>query len=370
MEDQKNIKNRRLTLLIDSLFNTYSSLGVTGYELATNFLKKSDKYNVKTLMWNESDKTDEKIVALNGRTALRSTAELNNIDVSIRKSDPYTSKDTQGKLKISYVYYDGINLNPETVKAINSKVDVLAVPSQNTKNKFIKFGVTIPVEVVPLGVDLNNFYVTNDKKQDKFTFINFGEQSFRKGTGILIKAFNEEFKDEKDVQLIVISSKLELPDYYEKWGSREEAENIKYIRDKYSIAKLRHLLNSSHCYVAPTRADSFGMPGLEAMACGLPVIATKNTGYEQYIVDYEEDANNSNGSLTTLKPEENKTTDYPFAPDINELKVQMRMMYRFWKSSSALYNSIRKNAIKTACSYTWGHTVSNFELIINKYYKQ
>src|SRR5204863_9800518 len=50
-------------------------------------------------------------------------------------------------------------------------------------------------------------------------------------------------------------------------------------------ADVLSLYAAADAYVAPTLVDAFGLPILEAMACGLPVIASVQAGASENIID-------------------------------------------------------------------------------------
>jgi glycosyltransferase involved in cell wall biosynthesis len=45
---------------------------------------------------------------------------------------------------------------------------------------------------------------------------------------------------------------------------------------------MAQLYQAAHCFVLPTRGEGFGLPFLEAMATGLPVIATDFGGHQDF----------------------------------------------------------------------------------------
>jgi glycosyltransferase involved in cell wall biosynthesis len=75
---------------------------------------------------------------------------------------------------------------------------------------------------------------------------------------------------------------------------RDGAAVLQGFRESYTgtghvpNAKLRDLLVRSSVFVAPSIEDGFNQAAVEAMACGLPVIATENVGMADLITDGSE----------------------------------------------------------------------------------
>lgn len=51
--------------------------------------------------------------------------------------------------------------------------------------------------------------------------------------------------------------------------------------------RFRNELQRSHLVVVPSRYESFSLTGLEALACGVPLIITRESGLSEYLNDGE-----------------------------------------------------------------------------------
>jgi glycosyltransferase involved in cell wall biosynthesis len=343
---------KKYSLLIDSLFNKTSSLGNVGYNITRCLEKKEDSiFDVYINPWGESKLPDELFY-------LQEKKALKMYDFAFRKSDPCSASHNSGRTNIgniACIYYDLKDIEQGVVEEINDYVDLLLVPSGFVKEKFLNFGVTIPIEVLPLGVDLDVFKPLDIKKDNKFRFINYGEQGKRKGTDLLVKAFEEFAKSKDDVELKLICS-------YER--DFEQVENINHPKIKVHkgtlpIEKLVEEINKSNCFIAASRDDSFGMGGLESMACGLPVIASRKTGYSQYITEL-------NGYLCNCKVSLGAAMQWEYEPDLQSFVGYMNSLYFFWKNDKPVFAGVCANAVETAQKYSWEKIVDKLQDIIIK----
>jgi glycosyltransferase involved in cell wall biosynthesis len=124
------------------------------------------------------------------------------------------------------------------------------------------------------------------RPKSPFTIINTGSLSLRKGTPYLLEAYRMIRKQVPDARLLL---------------TKAVSDSIKPILAKYSDlpiewapylppSQLAERLRSADLFILPSLDEGLVRTALEAMACGLPVILTPNTGTAQYV---EEDVNGS-----------------------------------------------------------------------------
>lgn len=89
----------------------------------------------------------------------------------------------------------------------------------------------------------------------------------RKNFPMLVKAF----KGIKDCQLYIVGKPNHV--FNQQDGLEEGLENIKYL-GRVSDEELRLLYNQAICFIFPSIYEGFGLPLLEAMTCGCPVLAS------------------------------------------------------------------------------------------------
>lgn len=173
------------------------------------------------------------------------------------------------------------------VSKINADCDQLWVPSRWVRQQAIAGGVDPKrVRVVPNGFDPSVFtpdgprYPLRTNKRFKFIFV--GAAVFRKGIDILLSAYREAFTPADDVCLVI---KTHPRDVFYKGISYEDeiaalqrdlqAASIISIHRYLAPHELASLYRACDVAVFPYRAEGFGMPILEAMACGIPPIVPR-----------------------------------------------------------------------------------------------
>lgn len=161
---------------------------------------------------------------------------------------------------------------------INDCLDLLFVPSKQNAELFRDAGVTIPIEILHLGVSQRQFSFIKRPRRSTFTFLQMATLSLRKNPGAVISAFSTLFRDKPDCTLILKTQSGTLGHIEFK----PEMGNIRIIDGTYDNVQMNKLFSEVDCFVFPSRGEGFGLPPLEAMATGLPTIVADNTGMSEY----------------------------------------------------------------------------------------
>lgn len=196
-----------------------------------------------------------------------------------------------GKYKIGFTTTEVNGIPKDWVRVLN-EMDEIWTTSEFAKNSIRNSGVKPPIFNMREGVDPNYFHPDikpfENNVDKKFLFISNFAWGRRKGVNELFEAFSKEFSYKEDVALVIKA----LPSYH-AMDIKKDMAGLYHQSDSAPIlvwdAVLpNHLLSgfyaAGHCLVFPTRGEGFGLPPLEALACGVPVITTCYSGMMDYLV--------------------------------------------------------------------------------------
>ena len=213
-------------------------------------------------------------------------------------------------------------VTPEWLVACNSEVDLVVVPSEHSRRSFIveysasngeKLHLEKPIFVIPEGVDVLSYHpsfnsgVSNSAILDElgvpkknFIFVGLGldkpEGRDRKNVTRLIEYFCKAFAGNSNVGLILKTSivngssidyettKKRIADIKQATGCGEFPK-VFLIHGRISDQEMCSIYNDQRIIsaVSITHGEGFGLPLIEAAACGVPVMATDWSGHVDFL---------------------------------------------------------------------------------------
>ncbi len=164
------------------------------------------------------------------------------------------------------------------------RVRVIFTPSEYVKQKVMeRFGVR-NVVVTPNGVDTSVFHPIprNDGKLDfpKKYILFVSSIQPRKNLEGLMRAW-QQVKDKFKDTWLVVAGGSGRPFRSVKFPSDERIRFLKYVSDD----ALPALYANAELFVLPSFDEGFGLPALEAMACGTPVIVSNGGALPEVVGD-------------------------------------------------------------------------------------
>jgi len=198
----------------------------------------------------------------------------------------------------------------------------------------------ISVKVIPNGVD-SEYFCPVFNKRDQLTFLFAGRFQVQKNIFSLISAFAEvKNRSEKGIRLDLVGAGPMKPDLIEYAKSLDLYHEIAW-HPWLNKKTLLSLYQECHCFVNPSFYE--GMPNtvLEAMACGLAIIASDCPGNAMLV------QHKKTGLLFNLQEHQSLVAALSFYVDNIELTVEhgeagrkMAVSKYSWASTSALYYSL------------------------------
>lgn len=204
--------------------------------------------------------------------------------------------DSGARHVVGRTMFETDRLPPDWVPRCNGVHEVW-VPSTFNVETFKRAGVApSKFRLMPEGVDTGRFRPGLEPLElpggRGFNFLSVFDWQHRKGWDVLVRAFVQEFQAGEDVALVLKVYQYNLPDRNiaaEIDALRAEvagplgAAPIIVLQGRLPEDQMPRLYAAANAFVLPTRGEGFGRPMLEAMACGLPTLATNWGGHLDFM---------------------------------------------------------------------------------------
>jgi glycosyltransferase involved in cell wall biosynthesis len=193
-----------------------------------------------------------------------------------------------------------------------------------------------------------------------------------KGFDLTLQAFGKAFSKSDDVVLVLRTPKVEnqrerndtyiqLEKLVAEQKSRMDAPEILLLEKDMELNQRGGLYTGVDCYVHPLRAEGFGITILEAMACGLPVIATPWSGPADFLSPtYAYTLHHSNP--IPEKAKDSSIQRYHVEPDLDHLIHLMRHVYEHRDESKRIGHNA---SIVARRNWTWHRAAAKLVSVLS-----
>ena len=218
--------------------------------------------------------------------------------------------------------------------------DHILVASSVTQKSLITTGIKSDrISVIPYGAPVESFQ-PQVKSDDCFRVIFAGKISPLKGVHYLLAAWQEiQSKNSfKNTQLVLVGQ-----NQFPKGWLEEHYKDLYTHIFSVSHFSLNRYYSQSSVLVLPSLIDGFGLVVLEAMACGIPVIMTINTGASDVINDGVE------GFIIPIR-------------DVAALKAKLEWCYSYPQELAEMGKAARRRAEQL----TWANYRQKLAMVVKQ----
>lgn len=220
-----------------------------------------------------------------------------------------------------------------------SNADYFLAASEFVKKSLIFMGVdSTKIKTLPYGVDVEMFKPIERKTRtdDSLHLLFVGQINRRKGLHHLLSV----------VAQLTIPVTLKIAGKYDSandlYLTYKDYTNIEFLGfvDK---SRLKDIYANSDVFVLPSLAEGMSLAGLEAMAFGMPILCSDNTGINDLVVDGENGFVYHTGNLSELND---------------------RILW--FQQNREKLDEMGKKSRKIAESHTWEHYYLNLQKILKE----
>lgn len=248
--------------------------------------------------------------------------------------------------------------------------DLIITSTSWSKARIVEYGFRPDrVHVVPLGVDSHLFRPLLPAARtatraalgvgvDEALFLNVGAPLWNKGADLLLRAFAQLRLRGLPVRLMVKDQSglygVPFGSFLKTLGGTHPELLRDYVLSGITVVpgnlapdQLATLMGIADCYVSPYRAEGFNLPVLEAVACGVPVIATAGGATDDFCTD--DTAVRVTGRFLRKDTDDGLVGAY-VEPDFDVLVDAMAKVAGGWRPDPAASAAARRTTLER-CSW-------------------
>jgi glycosyltransferase involved in cell wall biosynthesis len=211
---------------------------------------------------------------------------------------PYFVSKEPEKRWIAYSAWE-TNIIPAHWPKLFEPCQAILVPSNFSKEAFLRRGVSCPIHVIPhiaTEQKLSTIELFPDLSPECFVFYTIAEWIPRKACNLTIQAYLKAFTAADNCMLIVKTGKYDQA--YSRWlklfqtvrrqisqmrSRYRHPAKIKIMDQNLSKEEINALHGRGNCFVSLTRGEGWGLGAFEAAKVGNPVVITGHGGQTEYL---------------------------------------------------------------------------------------
>ena len=180
------------------------------------------------------------------------------------------------------------------VDSLTNKIDYLVCVSSRTKDRFQAWTSTYPVRahILPNTVDMNRFrpmeknqrLITQYRLNGKIVLLTLGRLERSKGVDEILAVMPDLVRDMPNIVYMVVGGGSDLVRLRAKAHALGLTEKVIFT-DRIKEEDKVDYYNLADSFVMPGRGEGFGIVYLEAMACGVPVLASIADGSQEAVLN-------------------------------------------------------------------------------------
>jgi glycosyltransferase involved in cell wall biosynthesis len=191
---------------------------------------------------------------------------------------------------IQWVVFESTRI-PDTIRPAIQGADQIWVPSAWGHSVLVAHGIDADrIRIMPEGVDSARFHAHGRRPRTvarPLRFLTVGKYEQRKGIDQTIEAFAQVFANQPQAELVIKSN------YFTNHRQKYDAlhgkisdlglNNVSLLWGEMTSDQLADLYRACDVFVLPTRAEGWGLPLIEAVAAGMPIITTMHSGHTEFL---------------------------------------------------------------------------------------